>query len=303
MPASIGLRIYAISVYEESSNPVEKVKYKKNNELVNFVSEFIQGQNTHVADHKTERSWVIEKLNNDPNRIYGYIDYGTFGYESTIKDLRTKTKKYARKSSDVEEIPLFYDFWMPDDRNIFLSLQTFSGKSCVSLTWTVLREWFERTHPGYKLWFQRVIPQDFTDGVLKDSPVKKVTFIKRNTSTDIADLLVNTMPESVDIELTISARRKQKIGILGEVVEKFRHSEGSLITCSGIDFNEADASINIGGKTRKVSIFGINKDAGLIDISEDVDFSPNGHPTLQSLVQQSAEIQRSISHRFIGKKE
>src|SRR5262245_48108074 len=82
-----------------------------------FISHFIDAHRTGIQNSELERSWYFELRDEDPGNYRGYIHYGTFGFESNFVDAKTKKRNYRRKTTDVEEIPLYFEFWLPKKEN------------------------------------------------------------------------------------------------------------------------------------------------------------------------------------------
>src|SRR4051812_1292089 len=119
MPSAIGLRGYLITVHKTGDRAVLPFSAR---ELTvapgRFVQSFISRHLSPTRNNEMERSWYFEQLGEEGSgNSCGYIHYGTFGYESNLKDSKTKTTQYRRQVDDVEEIPLFYEFWLPDLAN------------------------------------------------------------------------------------------------------------------------------------------------------------------------------------------
>lgn len=109
MPSAIGLRGYLITVHERGNRsmlPFNSNVFSK--PPARFLPAFIKSHLTPTRSAEAERSWYFEEEESDGHgNSAGYIHYGTFGYESKIKNSKTKTTNYERKVDDVEEIPLF----------------------------------------------------------------------------------------------------------------------------------------------------------------------------------------------------
>ena len=72
----------------------------------NFV---LINSNVNVRDDP-ERTWFLDPRETDGSgSSRGLVQYGTFGFESNIKDSKTKKINYGRLLTDVEEVPLYYE--------------------------------------------------------------------------------------------------------------------------------------------------------------------------------------------------
>ncbi len=190
MASSIGVRVYLISLQRRSKPEALPFNISGvGTPPLKFISDFVlqHAKTTENADH--ERSWSFEeKSSNGSGNSKGHIYYGTFGFESDFVDAKTRKRKYRRGVTDTEIIPLFYEFWHPKDADYsFAVFQSFQGRSCVNLVMTRMQEVFSTSSPGFALRFKKILPTD-NAGSLYNSPVKKITLIKKNASADLSSL-------------------------------------------------------------------------------------------------------------------
>ena len=193
MAASIGIRVYKITVNKKGNSA--RLPFSDKSIVLSpsrFVSDFIKRHPSPTRDDELERSWYFEqKEETSTGSSRGYVHYGTFGFESKLKDSSTKRLNYKRKVTDVEEIPLFYEFWFPPASDFgFVAFQSFSGRSCISMIMTLMREEFFKKNDGISLQFERLIPSDGEGSLFFNSPVKRLRLYKRNVSSDIADRIL-----------------------------------------------------------------------------------------------------------------
>ncbi|MBA3678210.1 MAG: hypothetical protein H0W74_12555 [Sphingosinicella sp.] len=143
MPSAIGFRGYLITVHEKGDRsllPFPSKVFSK--PPAKFLPAFFKSHLNPTRNAEAERSWYFEEKDRDGfGNSAGYIHYGTFGYASKIKNHKTKATNYERQVDDVEEIPLFYEFWLPEKANhAFVMFQSFAGKSCINLVISQLQE-------------------------------------------------------------------------------------------------------------------------------------------------------------------
>jgi len=296
MANAIGLRCYLVTAHQQRDPASLSFDDEFEFEFppARFLKNFVEINSNSVRDNDRERSWYFEpkSFGGTDGSSKGYIHYGTFGFESDFVNTRTKKKQYRRKVDDVEEIPLFYEFWRPKGADYaFAVFQSFAGRSCVTLVTEKIEKAFAMANEGYALKFKKLVPNDGSGSLYDDAPVKQLRFIKRNASSDIADRYLGESSKPIDMELLLKARRMQSLGRFGSISRKLNKSESTgVIIYDGVEFGEAIASIRIGGKYRPVGIFGINSDAGVIDITNDIKKGLDGHPVYDTLEEQAANI-------------
>lgn len=303
MASAIGLRGYLISAHKKGDSALLAFDASAFTQSPpQFLTAFVARHNTAVQNSDMERSWYFEqKVDGGIGNSSGYIHYGTFGFESNFVNGTTKVQNYRRKVDDVEEIPLFYEMWSPPKSKFaFIILQSFAGRSCINLVLAKLQEAFAAKNPDYALYVRKLLPNDAKGSLYATAPVKKLRLIKRNASSDITDqYLGKKAPDSVNFEVLLSARRKKNLGTFGDISGSLTNKASGVVIHDGIEFSEAIAEIEIGGRTRKVGVFGSNIEAGVIDVTDAITKGPDGHPTLASLQEQAGVILKDF-HKIVS---
>ncbi|MBS1090733.1 hypothetical protein JK208_03785 [Gluconobacter sp. Dm-74] len=293
MASAIGLRGYLITVHKKGESGRLPFNSKEFNVAPRqFWKKFVIRHNTVVQDVEKERSWYFQEIEQDGRgNSKGYTHYGTYGFESNFVDNKTQVRNYRRKVDDIEEIPLFYEIWLPKDKDFsFVAFQSFQGRSCIGLVMDQAKIDFAHANPGYILKYQKLLPSEGSSLYSKE-PVRRLRLIKRNAPSDLADsYLGGNAPDQVDFEVRLSAKRNKTLGLFSAVTRGLKKSESGLVLHEGIEFSEAYAEVKIGGKYRPVGIFGSDSNAGVIDITESINRGRDGHPTYDSISQQSDEI-------------
>lgn len=294
MPAAIGVRVYQLLVFKKGD---KDPKYFNHPALhiptPKFISKFVERNKEATRDNERERSWFFEPSDDDGDGSgRGYVQYGTFGFESNFVDVSTKVTNYRRKTSDTEEIPLYYEFWCPTDREYGLVImQSFQGRSCVGMVVDRLKTDFEKENPGYRLQYRKLSPNDTHGSVYSSAPVRRLTLIKHRAPRDLTDEYYAIHGHaSVDFEVSLKARRNGFLGDLGAVSGMIDKDQTGVIVHHDIAFDEAIAEIRVGNKIRRVGVFGSESDAGVIDLTNDVKRGADGHPTLESIAEHADDI-------------
>lgn len=306
MTSAIGIRVYQLNVklkHKQKTPSLSLYSADLASAVPTFISRFIAANVLVVKNDTVERSWFFEqKYGDKAGNSRGYVHYGTFGFESNLIDAKTKERKYRRQTTDIEEIPLYYEFWFPEGSDMgFVAFQSFQGRSCIQLVMDKIKEEFDKENPKHTLFYSKLLPNDARS--LAAAPVKRVRLISRSPSTDLADRYFgDEAPDEFDVELSISAKRKMSLGKLGSLLRS-TSARKSVITYGGIQFPEAVADIRVGKKTRKVGVVGIGSDAGVIDLTDNIKRGADGHPTFKSLEVEVDEILRDFYETLSGAEE
>ena len=213
-----------------------------------------------------------------------------------------KVVAYQRKASDVEEIPLYFDFWCPPtDDFAMVALQSFGIRSCVHLVLHEMQKQFELMNPGFRLHINKLMGNDSPQSLFADAPVKKLTLIRHNASNDrFSSYRAGQTSRPIDIELSFKAKRGGLLGSLQEMGGLFSENDRGLILYEGTEFDEATAEVMVGKRRRSVGIIGTNSDTGTIDVSQTVTYGTDGHPVFETIRTQSNLIMQDFYRRLTG---
>lgn len=301
----IGLRIYKIFVTKKGEQKPLPLNCDLLSEPFNqFLAKFIAVSGEPHSDHERERTWYFEEREAQKDRYSkGHIHYGTFGHASTLRDRKTRAVRYRRKADEVDEIPLYYEYWLPENERFCLNAQqSFSGKSCILYVNDKMKSEFEKENPNFFLRVKKLTAADMKDSPYFAAPVKEITLIRRKMRADLADqLLGDAAPDAVNMKVTVAATRNKTLGPLDRVRAAItKNEERAIISMDGVDYSEATAIVKIGGHPRKVCLFGANSDTGVIDVSDAVIKGPDGHPTYESVRKETRNILSDFCSQLRG---
>ncbi|MEO9824494.1 MAG: hypothetical protein ABJF50_08780 [Paracoccaceae bacterium] len=289
--SKIGLYVYQLCLSDAHNyQQIPLAAEGLGSELHAFLPLFVRGKLTTMQNNNIERSWrLVPEVDEDRSR-HGIVRYGTYGFSSDIINPEDNEVLYNRNADDVEEIPLYYKFWVPEHGNFgFAAFQSFRDRSCVSQVLGELSREFNQRYDHVRLTPRKVMPAG--DEIYRYAQVKKLILSKKRVPKDRAEILRNLPPEELNVELSFSVRRNGRFGYFSDVAPEIRGARGgAAFVFDGIEFDEASAMVAIGSSYMKVGIVGPSNNAGVIDITDDVDLGPNQHPTLQSVSEVSTRI-------------
>lgn len=294
MSFAVGLRVYKlITPIRNARAPKDTTGWISNKELLNFLRDFLKDHEAPANRRDLQRGWRIElRHSTNPHMIHGYAHYGTYGFESLLIDGKTRTERYKRQTADLEEIPLYFKYWIPENDNFGLfAFQSFSGRSCIQIITDEMRGVFERKYSKNTLRTQKLMPSEANNKEIANAKVKRLTMIKTDVSSDLADrYLGNGSSEKIDLEFIIKSKRRGSLGILSEISSMASNSKESMLVHDGIHFDTAKAVIEVGGRYRTVGVLGYSNDAGLIDLTEQIERGANGHPLFAEISAETDDI-------------
>ncbi|SEH60735.1 hypothetical protein [Paracoccus alkenifer] len=282
--SKIGLYVYQL-VLSRTDN-YQSIPFSNvgiGSELHGFLPQFIAGKQTARQNNIIERSWRLAPARDSGRAKQGIVHYGTYGFTSSIINPQNNQVLYGRGANDVEEIPLYYQFWVPDAGNYgFAVLQSFRERSCVTQVLGELQRDFNQSYDHVRVTHRKIMPTD--DEVYQGYPVKKIMLSRKRVPRDRAEILRNLPADEANIELSFSVTRNGRFGMFRDVAPQIRAARGgAAMVFDGIEFNEASALISIGNTYRKVGIIGPSNTAGVIDITDDVQLGADMHPEFNSI--------------------
>ena len=75
-----------------------------------FLDEYDDDISTDTDDSK---GFIVDSYNIDDDFVEGVIARGDYGYESVIRDISTGNETYRKSASEVELLPFYFLFWIP----------------------------------------------------------------------------------------------------------------------------------------------------------------------------------------------
>lgn len=264
-------------------------------DLLDYMSDFIERKRQPTVEVSASRTWFFDPTETNAIRvIHGYINYGTHGFESKFKDVKTRKEKYKREATDLEEIPLYFQLWAPEGAShALMAFQSFQGRSCINLVRLAAVKDFQEKYPGYSISFRKIAP---SAAILDDAPVKSVTFINPRRVQDRFDRVLGKSMEEVEYEVSVKARKRGAMISLYKDLRQFvLPTENGVVEFNGEAYEGVKADVKLGSKRRVVGIFGVSADAGLIDVSDNIKRDRSGHPTLESIV---AEVNSLMAYFY-----
>lgn len=287
----IGLYVYQLALRDaQNYQQVPLAREGLGSELNAFLPQFIGGKQAAIQNNNIERSWRLVPEEDEGRSRHGIVRYGTYGFSSDIIDPNDNEVLYSRNSADVEEIPLYYKFWVPENGNFgFAALQSFRERSCVSQVLGELSSEFHQRYDYLRLDTRKIMPA--ADEVYRDAQVKKLILSKKKVPKDRAEILRDLPPEELNVELSFSVRRNGRFGTFPDVARQIRGARGgAAFVFDGIEFEDASALVSVGNSYLKVGIIGPSNNAGVIDVTDDVVLGEDQHPTLASISETTTRV-------------
>ncbi|MEM5475316.1 hypothetical protein [Pacificibacter sp. AS14] len=293
---SVGLHVYSLKLRTKGKNHrIVPFGTSTEGELLRRAVELLINLHTSptIEGSIIPRPWYFENKKTDGFSTYGLIKYGSSGFESTIVDGKTRDVMYDKKATDLDVIPIYYHFWVPDSGDqAFLAIQTIGLRSCVNKVQDALSKSVRMLSDRHVVDQNPISLADTK--TFGNAPVTTLSFVQREVSSDAAS---NAIFENqvFDVGYTLKSQPKENLGTFSQVKQKlFGRTSDDQIEINNDSYSEATASVKIGGKIRRVVILGVSKNSGKIDITEHVDCDLTGHPKFDSIHEETKNVLKDI---------
>lgn len=301
MAFAIGLRFYRIHVHRAQDRTPLIFSAGEDGDPFLFLEKFVADRTTPTEE--VERTWFFTPEKGSIRTIHGIVNYGTHGFESKLIDVKTKKQNYKRKATDLEEIPLYFQFWSPAAYKYgFAAFQSFQGRSCISYILKAASDAYASANKGLRLSFRKLLANDIRGGSLDASPVKELRLLKRNVPKDKADRYLNGIAaDEVEYEVIMRAKRRRSLGVFSDFRKMAASGQPTAVfAMDGVEFDEVAANVEFAGRRRMIGLFGSNTDAGVIEVSDRVKRGPDGHPEFASLANEVDELMEAFFEAVSG---
>lgn len=230
--------------------------------------------------------------------FYGITEVGEYGYTQDIIDPHNSTVAYKKPKNQAGVIPFYYHLIQTNKPDVALmtcqKFRTFGIKTHLS---QLFGAHICTVHPTWSLRIERIVPSALIEKMLKEGDVKTLRFISHSNPSDIADDLPKLTPdnETDSIELVIKARRNKNFGdaILGAFKAKTPIKD--LVVFPNFEYETVKIEIEFAGRRRIIDLGSPSRLAGLIEITDDLSFQANGHPTISSLKAASSDLMNQLA--------
>jgi hypothetical protein len=230
----------------------------------------------------------LTDVDDDDDCLYGLIKYGTTGIASDIIDPVHNVVQLRREKNFIEEIPLFFIFYMPEGEDTwYVASQSFGSRSCSTAFNRALFDFF-RERSNLILQVQKVMPIDGLE--MEPRPVQKLTLIRRRVDSEEFPNQLGHLARELMVTMSISIDGRGALGLFSEIRDRLEGRADRALVYDGIEFDEAQATVKVGNSYRKVGLLGASNNAGVVDVSDQIERDDDDFPTFESIKNISLEI-------------
>jgi hypothetical protein len=245
---------------------------------------------------------VYQPDDENPDIMAAMVKSGEMGVTSefvaTADEQLGETPVFQRTREHAELVPVLVLAKLPGTRSKgFLITHSLSGRGIKTKFWNAFTDWFGARFPDYRVSLDPTIPSSFYREVMEQEGLKQVTLIRYLKAGDIVDendrrWFDESNPGTLRTVITPRNRlhRLRKNDILAVLNRQkdldsllvFRGQRYDEIRTTFVDRQGRKHSIYLGEGSRRAPRAGY-------DVSEQLKFGENGHPTYESLRQAALE--------------
>ena len=272
-----------------------------------FALEFLRElERRHGHDELGMSMQRTTKLTEDGDSIWGLLEAGDYGYASELVKVSTMERSYLRETDDAELLPFYFLLNVPEktDKGILI-VQRYGNRGVYTEFTTALRRSFEESHGEYILDIRRHVPAAVIE-MLMQGQVKTIQLTSYSLSADLADRIrwKGNRTDVSEVVITIKAKRKGTLArpIWLDHMLKSKSNLNEIPDSLAEIASKVRVEVSYNGKKRYVDFESQDKIAPYLDVTSDIKFGVNGHPTFDSIHTVSSDLLVDLSAE-IGRPE
>jgi hypothetical protein len=295
MPRKVGFHIYTVRVkqrYHSESETLSSICGEF--DLMELLRSGLKKElENHKNDESAERMACMKKVNSQERSITGLLNAGHYGEASDIISSINAALSYEKKTTDAEMIPCFFRIDIPEDKDeALLILQRDNRVSCKGAFTSLIAPLVAAKNPNLAVAITPLTSAQVFKQLVSEGEVQRLRFIRMGITDDFADSYDKGHKEvEGSMELVVKARRGFSLpfkSILGKWLSS-KEMVNEIFEVPALDFDTVKADVKIGRTVRTLD-FGKKFSQPIVDLTADVKFGSDGHPTYASLVAATQQL-------------
>lgn len=278
-------------------------------DLLDVVFRLFARMKAFTRNEKKKAALQIARLNRNNRTLTGILETGAYGFESNLKDAETGTLVHRRGVKEADMLPFYYRFYLPtnEDRGIVL-LQRFKLFGVRSLIWSNLLQDFATSFPDYVLEMAPLMPEEVARELTRDGRVRRIRLLRYGLPRAIEDQVdgkIDKNPGETELSITVGRGKSFPQQLMDDLSAMLRgerepgaFSMGALV--DNFEYDRLKLEFDAKAMVRTVDLKDIGKIRAHFPIDDDIEVTPGGHPTYQSLDAVAKDILVSLGRRVLG---
>jgi hypothetical protein len=234
-------------------------------------------------------------------RIYGQFSTGVSGEQYQIRDVETREEVLEVQRNHAAFRNIFFYIQIPTQRdNGALILQRKAKFGIKTVFKKTINQYLrEQGYSNYKVIVNNMVHGRVYRRMIEEGNLKKVEFIKRRIPSSIEEYYRNgATPEQIPGTLKTSMLSPTSLpqNFKSFVNTLFTNPDRERIEIEGIDedFDEIEFELELNGKRKTFYVMNKHRIQPDVDVTSQIEFTEQGEPAIESLIQQSEELVRDI---------
>ena len=216
MANEIKLEVYTFRIKELNKDKKDEnylqLNAIGNRDFFEIFSDYLTFLDTLDVDDNLKKAIKLKgsslHISKGKRQIRGIFDSGGYGIESEIYNINNNKLKLTKNEDDVEIMPFYFLFHIPDNRNIGICIIERIGIYGISTILKSSLSKYLRDNSNYIIEFSPLISKDLAKAFVNEGGVKEIILRRYSLPHDKADLL--TMKEYREQILSVELRIKAK---------------------------------------------------------------------------------------------
>jgi hypothetical protein len=246
-----------------------------------------------------EKIFKVDLDGGNTGALTGLIMSGDYGQAGEIIDSTSGVVAYKKKKTESLAEPFFFYIAVPDhETRGILVLQQSGLHGVKGLFETAIVGVFESQYQDYRLHVRQLTVADTLAEYLKTGSVEELIIEKHEVPADIADLYggqKKVYPGTFTQIIKSSAGLFKKDGLIAFAKGKKKLEDVFEFDDHGFDV--VKAKIRIGNEVKPVNLTKPDSISMSVDITDDVKYGADGHPTRASLKNEFDKVAKDLAKR------
>jgi hypothetical protein len=308
MPRSISLAAYAVKVWSVEEKQDKQVsRFADNADLLEFFDRFLSTvKSSTLHDKDFQQVLRVQKLKKEKRRIYGVIETGEYGQESTLWDVEKKSVAHERKTTEADMLPFYFLLDIPEgpDEAVLL-LQRLGMFGIRQVLHQALDRKFQERFPDYRLRLNPLVEAKEIEKYTKGK-IESIRFVHFGIPSDIAEAFDSGHKEIEGrVELVVHARRGSSLPLTDKLRQFLKGDKelGKLIALddSGFEYENIKVKSRVGRTSRTVDLANLKHLRSYYDVTDSVRVDRgSGHPQFDSIHSIASDLADRLKDDLYG---
>ena len=308
MPSLFALAVYLIRVRNVTERKFETLSsFLDQHDLLEVAKRYLEQIKKDTSDDEAAQLVLrIPALFSEKRRLFGTIETGAYGLESTLYHRKKKMDVHKRTRDEADMSPFFFLLDVPEDVDEgVLILQRAGTHGIRKILYTCLAPTFQEEFENLRLRIDPLVLEKELKKLMKGGRVTEIRFCRFGLSSDIADHYEGGHQESPGrTELVFHARRGDRFNFteqLGEILKGKQVTEVFALEDMDFDFETVKVGLSRGGRTTQVDLSHIAKIRSYHDVTDRLRITGSGHPDFESIKQAALDLLTETRQQLYGR--